>query len=1175
MCLLSMVSYSNNVVVQGDIRIDPDSVINNVAIINVKVAWDNSWRDEFNHDAVYLFFKYKIDGSDKEWHHAYIAENPGNRLSNKDNEKYDFWLSSSSGNVKKNEGVFLYRAEKASGAAEIDVRLMWDITTAATQVRKADFSEGRVYLSAMAIETVYVPRGAYRIGDTRSTKTFRNNFITFHENWDVTSSEYNCTSSNENKNANPPSFAVNRMNDLEKSTTNAWVGEARGENHPDGKEQYWSIDFGMKNGKLLPAAEQGKTVRTIAIAGLNPPTVWKLQGRNEGVDWGDPLTVLYEGTAADWDTDTIRTYPPRHAIKLKENIKKYRYYRISIPVATTVAPIIKTVAMSELDIEDRNTKVIDNSVLIAEPTTRMHPQIGLYVAGDRDTDASGNALTSETLWKDSIPASYPNGYGASYVMKYELSQEQYVVFLNKLNRAQQGYRTIGQPNLQALEAGHDTYGGDYVFGISHKTPSYRNGIVLARRENTTDPVVFANDLKKDEAGVNQEGDGQALACNYLTAEDMLAYADWCGLRPLTEMEYEKISRPLYPAIPLANEYGWNTQNYTPAQGLLQPGKTLETVTSGNANSIGADAQIGGPLRCGVFGTDVTTQEQSGASFWGAMELSGNLAELYYNAKYRGRMFAGLHGDGEITADKGLANVTADKWPVHHNAFSKRGGSFLDNKMYTSDRTYDFELYQNMIISGPRDSAMTITFRLGRTAPVLTSNSAQIYLQNGLQTFDTICSGDDYKVSGNIPNGLSDSYAMAWFVSENLGKTWELVDNAQDKDLKIVNLRNTNTMRDAFKEYWYKRHTYSNLADSKSNTIRIRVVNMDTRLSDLRDTVDVYNHSNSIRMRTVQNADIQWHFNTKKINAEYTIIAGKEDLMYWEYTDFDDSGQRINEEVPVVITSNIMKHCLVKDTIRVFVGDYPTVRAGLENFSCGDIMTDQREHKDISYRTIQIGGLCWMAENLNYGAVDGVGICYNDKEENCKRYGRLYTWREAVNNATNSGEVQGVCPEGWRMPTTAEWKNLFTTIGTKNLKASLRENAWNFVGEQYIGTNDSRFSAMPGGVKAYNANTTFFGGYNGWRDIGVAAWWWTGSVNKNEVWGRYCVTGYNYHNDYNSSTADLPNCAYIKNALECDAGTSPFFKDVRDCNSVTSYTSTTGSPEPMYSKYYLSVRCVKK
>ena len=69
-----------------------------------------------------------------------------------------------------------------------------------------------------------------------------------------------------------------------------------------------------------------------------------------------------------------------------------------------------------------------------------------------------------------------------------------------------------------------------------------------------------------------------------------------------------------------------------------------------------------------------------------------------------------------------------------------------------------------------------------------------------------------------------------------------------------------------------------------------------------------------------------------------------------------------------------------------------------------------------YKTVKIGSLTWMAENLNYETENS--YCYKDNEANCSKYGRLYPW-----SAANSA-----CPTGWRMPSQTEWISLITAAG---------------------------------------------------------------------------------------------------------------------------------------------------
>jgi len=141
-----------------------------------------------------------------------------------------------------------------------------------------------------------------------------------------------------------------------------------------------------------------------------------------------------------------------------------------------------------------------------------------------------------------------------------------------------------------------------------------------------------------------------------------------------------------------------------------------------------------------------------------------------------------------------------------------------------------------------------------------------------------------------------------------------------------------------------------------------------------------------------------------------------------------------------------------------------------------------------YKVTTIGTQVWFAENLNYNAGSS-STCYNNSESNCDKYGRLYKW-----NYSHSG-----CPEGWHVPSTAEWNTLINYVGGsstagKYLKAT---SGWNSNGN---GTDQYGFSALPGG---YRSNLT--GRFNSVGDVGY--WWSADAVNSNAYRAYYRFIGY--------------------------------------------------------------------
>jgi len=211
-----------------------------------------------------------------------------------------------------------------------------------------------------------------------------------------------------------------------------------------------------------------------------------------------------------------------------------------------------------------------------------------------------------------LPAGFPKGYNAFYCMKYEISQGQYADFLNTLTLTQDANRF---PDRNGNS--RHTIGG---------TPGLRTVAVPDR------------------------------ACNYLTWADGIAYADWSGLRPMTELEFEKACRADLPVVD--GEYAWGNDNianwtYT----LSNDGTPSATITNpasdpmGNASCMYTDGSIEGPLRCGIFATSASTRAEAGASYYGIMELSGNLIEHCVTvANSEGRSFQGRHGDGLLDSN---------------------------------------------------------------------------------------------------------------------------------------------------------------------------------------------------------------------------------------------------------------------------------------------------------------------------------------------------------------------------------------------------------------------------------------------------------------------------------------------------------------------------------------------
>jgi uncharacterized protein (TIGR02145 family) len=128
----------------------------------------------------------------------------------------------------------------------------------------------------------------------------------------------------------------------------------------------------------------------------------------------------------------------------------------------------------------------------------------------------------------------------------------------------------------------------------------------------------------------------------------------------------------------------------------------------------------------------------------------------------------------------------------------------------------------------------------------------------------------------------------------------------------------------------------------------------------------------------------------------------------------------------------------------------------------------------------------MAENLNVGTKinstsDGQlqtdneileKYCYNNDIANCNIYGGMYEWNEAMQYDTTEG-AQGICPDGWHIPTDAEWTTLTTFLGGESVAGGKMKEAGfaHWYSPNTGATNESGFTGLPGGAAAAAVGTS--------------------------------------------------------------------------------------------------------
>ena len=147
-----------------------------------------------------------------------------------------------------------------------------------------------------------------------------------------------------------------------------------------------------------------------------------------------------------------------------------------------------------------------------------------------------------------------------------------------------------------------------------------------------------------------------------------------------------------------------------------------------------------------------------------------------------------------------------------------------------------------------------------------------------------------------------------------------------------------------------------------------------------------------------------------------------------------------------------------------------------------------------YKTVTIGNQVWMKENLKTTRYnDGSEIplvtdydlwtelttpafCwYGNDSTNKEVYGALYNWYAV--------ETKKLCPEGWHVPADSEWVKLKDFLGESGIAGDKLKEAgiahWKSPNSE--ATNESGFSALPGGFRSFNGAFNY---------IWIAGYWWS-------------------------------------------------------------------------------------
>ena len=204
-------------------------------------------------------------------------------------------------------------------------------------------------------------------------------------------------------------------------------------------------------------------------------------------------------------------------------------------------------------------------------------------------------------------------------------------------------------------------------------------------------------------------------------------------------------------------------------------------------------------------------------------------------------------------------------------------------------------------------------------------------------------------------------------------------------------------------------------------------------------------------------------------------------------------------------------------------------AGSEYDATANTLKDLRDGK--VYKTVKIGDQVWMAENLNFETDSS--FCYSDSAYFCAMHGRLYKWAAAVGKSESecgygntcslpSGDVQGVCPSGWHLPSKAEFESLIATVGEDSTAGKVLKSASGWTAGGY-GTDDFGFAALPAGTRGHG------GGYGGAYFLGF--FWSSTEIGDNSAFNMYLT----FDGDSVHQSVDIKDFAF---SVRCVKDESP-------------------------------------
>ncbi len=239
------------------------------------------------------------------------------------------------------------------------------------------------------------------------------------------------------------------------------------------------------------------------------------------------------------------------------------------------------------------------------------------------------------------------------------------------------------------------------------------------------------------------------------------------------------------------------------------------------------------------------------------------------------------------------------------------------------------------------------------------------------------------------------------------------------------------------------------------------------------------------------------------NSLNNFVNLGQETFYWSSTEFNTNDSRARELF--FIEENLLSdyyHKVYPFSVRCIKDSPPPT------WSCGDPLNDTRDGQN--YNTVQIGGQCWMSENMNIGTMINSTTnqtnnsifekyCYDNNASNCVTYGGLYQWNELMNYSTIESS-KGICTNGWHVPSDLEWFSMSNYLDPTVNNILLQSWQGTNIGTQLLQGGSSGFEALLSG---------YFWNTSGFLAINVGSYFYTSTIdpyNTDNSWFRRLDAG---------------------------------------------------------------------